>query len=695
MPDYLSPDVYIEEQPGPNSIEGVSTSTAGFVGMARRGPTSGKPVLVTSFPEFVRRFGDHFDLGPTFLNCNHLPYAVDAFFTNGGQRLYVLRVAPSDAATGGATTTSTGGMSTRLLPGADALVGATTLRLASLRGLQDGAKLRLVMQRDGLTWQSSDLVIAANGIDRATQQVTVTAAIDIDNLPNKPASFSSTRTAVLTNVTTLAASGVPLTTGAVNAVGANSLRLKAADAGSWADDLVVQTSTQSLARADFDVLVSGAAGNNVVAVKAARGFYTGAWVEIDTVNAKRYRLVKAVQGNNLVLDGAKLLASDFTVPAGKKAVLSTCEFGITTSYGGVVERFDGLTFEKVPGHYYVDVLANSQLVRADASVVPASNDPLAFPRPSDGLRLMLPGGTDGSAPPTTADFRGTAATPATATGLQAMELVDAVSILAAPGVTSQAVQEALIDQCERLKDRFAVLDPAPASGNGAPTLNDIQAQRSLFDTHYAALYYPRVIVEEPATGNSVPMSPSGHVVGIYARTDEERGVHKAPANEVIRGVLGLESTLNRGAQDVLNPIGINVLRDFRTDQRGLRVWGARCMTSDTAWRYVPVRRLFIFVEESLQEGTQWVVFEPNDEPLWAQVRQVVGDFLRRLWRDGALAGATAEQAFFVKCDRTTMTQDDIDNGRLILVVGIAPVKPAEFVIIRIGQWTAGANADAA
>jgi Phage tail sheath protein FI len=162
---------------------------------------------------------------------------------------------------------------------------------------------------------------------------------------------------------------------------------------------------------------------------------------------------------------------------------------------------------------------------------------------------------------------------------------------------------------------------------------------------------------------------------------------------VIRGILGLELTVNKGEQDILNPKNINVLRDFRADSRGYRVWGARCMTSDAAWKYVPVRRLFIFLEESIDQGTQWVVFEPNDEPLWARVRQSVTNFLTRVWRDGALMGATPEQAFFVKCDLTTMTQDDIDNGRLIMLIGVAPVKPAEFVIIRIGQKAGGASID--
>jgi uncharacterized protein len=181
--------------------------------------------------------------------------------------------------------------------------------------------------------------------------------------------------------------------------------------------------------------------------------------------------------------------------------------------------------------------------------------------------------------------------------------------------------------------------------------------------------------------------PSGHLAGIYARVDVERGVHKAPANELIRGIVQIDQTINKREQDLLNPfpININVLRFF--PDRGNRVWGARVVTSDPEWKYINVRRLFIFLESSLTVGTQWVVFEPNDEPLWARVRASVSNFLTTVWRSGALQGATAAEAFFVKCDRTTMTQDDIDNGRLIILVGVAPVKPAEFVIFRIQQKT--------
>ena len=210
------------------------------------------------------------------------------------------------------------------------------------------------------------------------------------------------------------------------------------------------------------------------------------------------------------------------------------------------------------------------------------------------------------------------------------------------------------------------------------------------DTLYAAYYYPWIGIYDPSMNGERLIPPTGQVVGICARTDIERGVHKAPANEVVRGATRLEFAVPKALQDILNPRNVNCIRDFRSDGRGIRLWGARTMSSDAMWKYVNVRRLFIFIEESIDEGVQWAVFEPNADPLWAAVRQTIVDFLTRVWKSGALMGLTQDEAFFVKCDRTTMTQDDIDNGRLICYIGIAPVKPAEFVIFRISQKTAEA-----
>jgi hypothetical protein len=285
--------------------------------------------------------------------------------------------------------------------------------------------------------------------------------------------------------------------------------------------------------------------------------------------------------------------------------------------------------------------------------------------------------------------------PENRTGLQSLRNIEEISIVAAPGQIEAQAQNALINHCELMRYRFAVLD-----GGGPPndSMAAIQAQRQRYDSKYASLYHPWLLIPDPypptpGQARDFPIPPSGHMVGIYARTDIERGVHKAPANEVVRGVTGLQRLLNKEQHDILNPypVNINVIRDFRPNNRGIRVYGGRVITSDSDWKYVNVRRLLIFIEASIDRGLQWVVFEPNAEPLWARVRRSISNFLTLVWRNGGLEGTKVEEAYFVKCDRTTMTQTDIDSGRLICLVGVAPVKPAEFVIVRIGLWTAHAE----
>ncbi len=283
--------------------------------------------------------------------------------------------------------------------------------------------------------------------------------------------------------------------------------------------------------------------------------------------------------------------------------------------------------------------------------------------------------------------------PENRTGIYSLKNYEDISLIGSPGQTRTDIQQALIQQCESMRFRFSVIDGPPPPGD---TLTDVRLLRQQYDTKYAALYHPWVQIWDPNPQNlaeikTFAIPASGHLLGVYARTDIERGVHKAPANEVVRGILGLQRILNKGEHDILNPVNINVIRDFRPNNRGIRVWGGRVITSDPDWKYVSVRRLIIFIESSIERGLQWVVFEPNAEPLWARVTRTISNFLTTLWRNGALEGTKTEEAFFVKCDRTTMTQTDIDNGRLICVIGVAPVKPAEFVIVRIGLWTAFAN----
>jgi phage tail sheath protein FI len=364
-----------------------------------------------------------------------------------------------------------------------------------------------------------------------------------------------------------------------------------------------------------------------------------------------------------------------------------------------VEEYDNLRTDPLGANYVLSTVnAASRLVELDW--IGARGDPNV---PLEFAAGQLAGGDDAGNVSSVMYLGGDPPDPdpARRTGLAALELIDDIAILCVPdhvhgsipGPDRDTIRNEVLNQCERLKDRFAVL----SADEGSTNVNGLNPPR---DTSYGAFYYPWVRIYDTRQAMNVQIPPSGHVVGVYARTDIERGVHKAPANEVLRGIVTigtgregpLEFPVTKGMQDVLNPRGVNCLRDFRADRRDIRVWGARTMSTDGEWKYVNVRRLFIYIEESIDEGTQWVVFEPNDEPTWAKVRRSISNFLTRVWKSGALMGATAEEAFFVKCDRTTMTQDDIDNGRLICYIGIAPVKPAEFVIFRISQKTAEAVA---
>ena len=320
--------------------------------------------------------------------------------------------------------------------------------------------------------------------------------------------------------------------------------------------------------------------------------------------------------------------------------------------------------------------------------------PSGLERPA---RLRLSGGDDLVSSMGDAMYRGVdAVEPADRTGLFTLKNLLTVSLVAIPGQVSPPLQQSVIDHCAEMQYRFAVLDGPPPMDD---TVVDVQNHRQLFDDDRAALYHPWLTIPDPfptslATIRQYPIPPSGHVLGIFARVDNERGVHKAPANEVVRGITGLTRYFTKGEQEILNPypVNINLIRDFRANNRGLRVWGARNITSDPAKKYVNVERLLLFIEASIDLGLQWVVFEPNAEELWARVRRAVTNFLLTVWRNGALEGDVPEKGFFVKCDRTTMTRDDLDNGRLIVLIGIAPVKPAEFVIARIALWTADAVA---
>lgn len=390
------------------------------------------------------------------------------------------------------------------------------------------------------------------------------------------------------------------------------------------------------------------------------------------------------------------LPADFKVPESEK----DRKFRELLERADYFETFDNLSEDETSADHFMKKLGDplnnlSNLVVLKGSGRPDNTGTNLFFEPLTGGLDAEVAEPDGPLPPfSLRDFQGDPeALPGAKDGLIALGDIDEISILYSPDVHNlpsdqkQTFMGDLLTQCETLKDRFAILDVESGKSNYSNLTIPTTAGRQ---SKYGAIYYPWIKIYDPLSQKIIDIPPGGHIAGIYARSDTERGVHKAPANEVVRGALGVEFNINKDEQAILNPRGINVIRSFK--DRGTLVWGARNIVLDPLWKYVNVRRLFIYIEESIEKGTQWVVFEPNSERLWARVKATITQFLTGVWRDGALMGVKPEEAFFVKCDRTTMTQDDIDNGRLICIIGIAPVKPAEFVIFRIAQWAGGSAA---
>ena len=358
-------------------------------------------------------------------------------------------------------------------------------------------------------------------------------------------------------------------------------------------------------------------------------------------------------------------------------------FTLIVTAGSAREEHDGLTLKKGRTNIATKVNAASTLVRIEelAGTETPAIGKYTLQAPSSPSRALTP-----------RDFEGDVAK---REGVGALAGVDEITMVCVPDLMAlvngddtrlRDQQGKLIAHCELAGDRMAILD-APADLI-PQDVHEWRNKTAGYDSKYATLYWPWLEVMDPLTSRPLMVPPSGHVAGVWARTDNTRGVHKAPANEVVLGVNGLAFQITHAEQGALNQSGINCIRSF--PGRGIRIWGARTLSSDPEWRYLNVRRLFNYLSESILEGTQWAVFEPNDERLWIRLRIAVGSFLTRTWREGALFGATPEEAFYVKCDSETNPTDVIDAGQVVVEVGIAPVKPAEFVIFRISQYSAGA-----
>ena len=394
----------------------------------------------------------------------------------------------------------------------------------------------------------------------------------------------------------------------------------------------------------------------------------------------------------VALDGVEgeisLELTEEPAPEGKEGEDAQPTYKLVVSAGSDREEYDGLSLKKGKNNIVTKVNAASKLIQLEET---GASLPEAMRSPAAGTyTLTLPPAPVGEIAPK--DFEGDVAK---RQGMGSLAAVDEITMVCMPDIMTMAngddvairdLQGKMIAHCENAGDRMAILDAPP--GLLPQDILDWRMNVAGYDSKFSTLYWPWLEVMDPLTNRPMQVPPSGHVAGVWCRTDSTRGVHKAPANEVVLGVNGLGFQITHEEQGGLNKVGINCIRSF--PGRGIRIWGARTLSSDPEWRYLNVRRLFNYISESIIEGTQWSVFEPNDQRLWMQLRISIGNFLTRTWREGALFGATPEQAFFVKCDAETNPPDVIEAGQVICEIGISPVKPAEFVIFRISQFTAGA-----
>ena len=662
MPEYLAPGVYVEEVSfRAKTIEGVSTSTAGFVGPARYGPIDGTPELITSFAEFERIFGglDPLNFESERGATNYLAHGVRGFFDNGGHRVYVSRLytaggraipppllSPPEEAPGDLATYT--GHAWAII---DPAGPSETLMLIA-RHPGSGGNFRI-----GFTFRISQNVFADD--------------VDAD-VPNG-------RLYKLKGVNPFDLVWVKDTMGEGDETSTGKLY--------WAERFFDDT----LKRTNWRL-------NAEYGTPITLNFATSPRVVFSTDQVRRVTMT--VDVTYLDAEGLPTWRQQWEDvafhPAHRQSLAQTFLAKPPTRSLEV-----SLPFIFFGASLNGPLVAHVLLKKLQDTSNFGSLNLVTSVRKADQktLEITLASGDDGLRPQPAA-YEGTDADPKKKTGLKSLQDIQDISIVAAPGYSwwpdatigrtnTLAIANMLISHCEYMRYCIAVLDPQPGL-----RLPDIRAFRAQIDSTRAALYYPFVRILDPVTQAGVPqrevdLPPSGFVTGIYARSDIEQGVHKSPANEVLRGALGFEAFINKGQQDVLNPEGINVLRFF--EGRGYRVWGARTATSDPEWKYVNVRRYFLYLERSIDPGTQWCVFENNGDALWANVRRTIEDFLFNEWKSGHLFGTKPEEAYFVRCDRTTMTQNDFDNGRMVCLIGVSPLRPAEFVIFRIGQKTADAR----
>lgn len=773
MPLYLTPGVRFEAlDRGAPPIEPFRTDIAAFIGVAQRGPLH-KPLRVESFEQFRSAFGD-------LIENALMPFAIKAFFENGGRTCYAVRVAAPVAATFTAGPQPADRMSSNVASTtgfvAGAVVTLTQESAAHTAGVQPADRSASIVDTvDGFAQQSLVRMVQGGApttyrhvaaldaaakrfvwdrpLDAAydlTQPITFATMNASDRLIDSVAGATITWTRALDPRLVLA-NPIDLATGAavasatlVDDAAQPTLTISAINEGTWGNHVSVRVARTSTFAARTRVVAQPADRLSSL-VESVVGFAAGTVVRLfqDGLAAPVDAVIAAVDPGD-----ARIVWTAPLPPAldlGKAAnaldphpiALESAEFTLSVYEDGQLrEVFELLSLVRGNARYYApNVINGASAFIAVADLGSPTAPPHDFPDPQspslDDDVAHLRGGRDGIAALTTRDFTGDLSIDARR-GLRTLELIQDVSAIAAPDLLIEripaveilpppvvkidpcdpcavappgvadppppelfeqsatftrdqvfTVQQAIVDHCERMRDRIALLDPP----NFAPMeRSEIDSWRRRFDTSYAALYYPWILVVDPLrrVGDLVrAIPPSGHVLGIFARSDRAVGVHKAPANEELLWAQDLTIDVTPEFQGVLNPKGINALRPFAG--RGLRVYGARTVSSEPAWRFLNVRRLFIMIERAIDKALQWSVFEPNDVHLREKISLTLSTFLTQLWRSGALAGATVEESFYIRCNDSNNPPELAAEGQMLAEVGIAPTIPAEFVVLRIGR----------
>ena len=718
MPEYLAPGVFIEETSFRHkSIEGVGTSVSALVGPTRTGPLRGIPEVITSYSEFERIYGDAedlvFDTDTTDIKIvvpNYTAHAARAFFDNGGKQLYVSRIIQGVMPDGSG--------SSALIAKSKASV-ADVIFQSRFPGTMSDYTLELLWKESENLLTSTQLsevsegeIVFINASDVPASAKTTGPAIDKFPMNVKAvmkrvgANYEVQGTAIMTPPgSDEAITGTPLAGLKIAELLAKNTHVYRIRARRPANNVLVDGTKAVLKlKKSIDLTVL----DPTLTLGNATEFVGFINEKGDTLNfPSKYNstlsadltLPLVALGNNLA-DIKSVAVSLFDLEVHKKdkngeVIWRTASMTTAPGTAYSLDRILSEAPEKKIAQLTQPIFCKLKdktgpeiLAALEALYDP--DDLKKQPNSLDDPRYIIPltGGSNGKIPEAS-DYAGKEIDTDGSTGLAALEGIEDISIVMTPAAAAHADQHKAVlmevqKHCRKMRYRVGIAD----SGKDM-SLGEVRSFRNDFDDSRMALYYPWVVIADP-TGqrNELAVPPSGFIAGVYVRTDVDRGVHKSPANEIVMGALRFEQEINPFQQELLNN-GINCLRSFPV--RGHRVWGGRTLSSDPEWKYVNVRRYFHYLERSIEKSTQWAVFEPNGEALWANIRSGVEDFLFNEWKNNRLLGSTPKAAYFVRCDRSTMTQNDIDNGRMVCVVGVAALTPAEFVIFRIGQKTAEAN----